>query len=320
MKAAISGTRPDPQEPSSGLGLAVPAVLAAVTILVTGPALSAIAGSQILPGAKATRFSTGIWVSHGLLFLCMGFVAGASARLRGLVLGAVMAALAGVAAGLFYSQANLVPSGIPSLGSLAALGLVCGLVGGAAGMSFPGTGAWAAIAWVFLGVGLLCGAFLQAGVVAGKVTRTVSVVVEGMTTAQRDVPVPGIQVVLSTADGKIRLYQTRTNKDGGYCINGPRPGTYTLWAYDDEPGRGSGHWVSQRVRVHGHLTGQGLYAGNVTLPGYRDVQVKPFVEDEGATAAPSASAQAPAGGAGQTGGGTQGQVQRMLKDAMGRGR
>jgi hypothetical protein len=296
--------------------------MAAVTILLTAPALSAIAGPFILPEAKAIRFATGIWVSHGLLFLCMGYAAGASARVRGAVLGAVMAALAGVAAGLFYAQAHLLPAGPATIGGLAALGLVCGLVGGGAGAAVPGSGLWAVLVWAVVGGCLLCGAFVQAGVVGGKVTRTVSVVVQGMTTAQKDVPVAGIEVVLCTADGKTRLYQTRTNADGDYCINGPRPGTYTLWAYDNEPGRGSGRWVSQRVQAHGHLTGQGLHAGNLTLPGYRDVQVRPFVEDEGTSAAPvpGTPATASPAGAGQTGGGTQGQMERLLKDAMGGGR
>lgn len=305
----------------TGLGLGIPVGLAAVTVLVAAPVLSAIAGPHILPTARAARFAGGIWVSHALLFVCMGYAAGSAARVRGLVLGAVVAALAGVAAGLFYTQAGLMPAGLTSIGGLAICGLVGGLIGGAIGMALPGTGAWAAIVWVVLGLGMLCGAFLQAGVVAGKVTRTVDVVVEGMTTAQKEMPVGGIRVVLCTPDGKTRLYEARTNNDGGYCFNGPRPGTYTVWALDDEATRGSGRWVSQTVKAHGHLTGQGLYAGNVALPAYRDVQVNPFIGegDSSGSTASSAPAGGRPGGAGQTGEGTQGQMQRLLNDAMGGG-
>lgn len=308
------------EEGRTDMALVVPAIIGAVALLVTVRYLTALAGPYILPAAKATRFATGIWASHALIFAVMGYVGGAFGRWRGGVPAAVVTVVFGAAAGLFYSQAHLLPAGGSTLGGMTAMALVAGVVGVGLGTLLPGTGFHAAGILVLAGAGMCVGAFLNTGVVSGKATRTISQITAGMMTGQKEVPVPGIPVLLCAADGKTRLYESKTDENGTYVFNGPRPGTYVLFADDTEPDRGSGQWVRQQVKAQSHMSGQGIGSGNIAMPGARETTVSPFLEapvPSGSGAAPAPSAPSPSQGAGSTGGGTQGQMQRLLKDATG---
>ncbi|MCE5217001.1 hypothetical protein LLH03_08220 [bacterium] len=308
------------EEGRTDMALVVPAVIGAVTLLVTVRYLTALAGPYVLPAARLTRFATGIWASHALVFLTMGYVGGSFGRWRGGLAAAVVTLVFGLAAGLFYTQAHLLPMGGATLGGMAALALVAGLAGVGLGTLLPGTGFHATGVLLLAGAGMCVGAFLNTGVVSGKATRTISQITAGMMTGQKEVPVPGIPVLLCAADGKTRLYESKTDENGTYVFNGPRPGTYVLFAKDTEPDRGSGQWVRQQVTAHSHMSGQGIGVANIALPGFRETTVSPFLEapaPSGSGAAPTPSTPSPSQGAGSTGGGTQGQMERLLKDATG---
>jgi len=173
-------------------------------------------------------------------------------------------------------------------------------------------GLWPLAGLAAIGLLALVTTFLKTGVVSGKVTRTINLSTQGMLTGQKDVPVAGTPVSLYTPDGNTELYRTTSDSGGHYMINGPTIGEYKLFAHDTEPQRGSGQWVSDTVRVASHLSGEGLGTSNLTLPTYREDTGSVFLDE-----APGGGAPASPGGAAGTGGGTQGQMQRMLNDATG---
>lgn len=291
---------------------ALPAIIGAVTVLLCSGLLPALAGPHILPDAKAARFATSLWIIHAFVFFVMGYAGGARGGRRGAASGAGVAAITGIAAALFYSRLGLLASSPTTLVGMALMGLGAGVLGGLLGAALPGTAMWAAGVWAGVGLLALAGTLLRIGVISGTATRTIDEITVGMMTGQKEVPVPGIPIILCMPDGKTRLYETITSSTGNYVFNGPRPGEYMLFGNDIEPERGSGQWVSVRVRAAGQLTGQGIGAGNISLPTYRLEQGSPFLDK-----APAASAPAPPAPGSAGGGGTQGQMQRLLDGAMG---
>ena len=305
-------TRPQARA-SSELVLIVPAAVGAVSIVVCVAVLPALAGPHILAEAGAARYATGIWLFHVLMFLVMGFAGAGGGGRRGVAVATCLTGIFGAVAGLFYTQAGILPASTTTVGGMTALALALGLAGALAGRAVPGYTGWLVAGLTACGIVVLGVAFLRTGTVSGTVTRPVHQITFGMMTAQKDVPVPGIPVVLTTPDGETRLYEAKTGDTGGYVLNGPRPGRYKLFAQDVERGRGDGAWVSVEVTVHSHLSGLGVGAGHISLPMYRDEQASPFLEAGGQGPLPDD----PASRAARTGGGVQGQMRRQLDEATG---
>lgn len=265
----------------SELTLIAPVLIGAVAVVACVAVLPALAGGHILPEAKAARYATGIWLLHIPVFLVMGYAGSGGGGWRRAAVSACVAGAMGGVAGWFYTQAGILPASPGTVGGMAGLAAALGLVGALAGMMLPGFTGWAAAGLAVCGVVALGAAFMRTGVVSGTVTRPVQQITFGMMTAQKDVPVAGIPVVLATPDGKTRLYETKTGETGRYVFNGPRPGRYRLFAQDVEPGRGDGTWVSAEVTAHSHLSGLGVGAGGISLPAYRDEQASPFLDAQG---------------------------------------
>ena len=258
--------------------LIAPAILGAGTILVCSAALPALAGPHILAEYLPRRFATGIWVWHSLLFMVMGYTSGYQTDGRLGTGGAKLACIAGAGAALFYTGLGLLGGGWVLIPIMMGAALAAGLIGALVAKALKDGGLMVAVAYIALGIGALALTFARTGVVSGKGTRTVTEVTMGMMTGQKDVPVPGIRVVLTTPDGKMRLYQTTTDHNGGYILNGPPPGEYMLFAHDTEPDRGTGVWVNTRVKAGAMFSGQGLGAGDFMVPGYRQESSSPFID------------------------------------------
>lgn len=276
---------PDPMRadtaPSPQLVLIAPVLIGAIAIVACVTVLPALAGPHILPEAKATRYATGIWLFHIPVFLVMGYAGAGGGGPRLATVSTCVATAMGAVAGLFYTQAGILPASATTIAGMAALALALGLLGALAGWAAPGFTGWAVTGLVLCGFVALAVAFLRTGAVSGIVTRPVQEITFGMVTALRHVPVPDIPVVLATPDGETRLYETKTGETGRYVFNGPRPGRYMLFVRDLEPGRGDGAWVSAQVTVHSHLSGRGLGAGAVSLPMHEQEQPSPFLEAPG---------------------------------------
>lgn len=256
----------------------VPAIIGAGAILVCNTVLPALAGPYILPEVKAARYAVEIWASHALVFFVMGYVGATQGGPRAGAVATGLAALTGGAAALFYMQSGLLAQGLVALVGMIGMAVPAGLLGALAGQARPRTAAWPVLGLVVLALLALGVAFLRTGVVSGTVTRPVNQITFGMMTGQKDEPVPGVPVVLTKLDGKTRLYETKANATGNYVFNGPAPGEYMLFVHDTEPKRGSGQWVSTRVRARAHLSGLGVGAGDISLPAYRDEQESPFLD------------------------------------------
>lgn len=307
---AIRGHRP--VRVSEDTSVLIPAVLAAVTIALCASVLPALAGPFILPEFKAARYAVLVWTLNGLLWPVMGFLGSVYRKPQSIGIVLVLTTLAGAGGALFYTRLGLLaPVGL-CVGLGAGGGLVLGAAGALIGARFVEKSLLPAVTFIVILVLALGGQFLRTGSVSGKASRPVNQVTLGMMTGQQDEPVPGVPVVLTRMDGKTRLYETRTNDAGNYVFNGPTPGEYMLFVEDVEPGRGSGEWVKSKVTAGALLSGVGLGTGNISLPTYRQETKSPFL-DKAPTGPP---AQDPASRADRTGGGTQGQMNRLLDDAV----
>ncbi len=300
--------KPGPAEESS---LILPAALGIGTVILCSAILPALAGPYILAEFKQTRYIALIYTIHGLLYLVLGYSGGLHGKTSSLGITTAIAAFSGAAGALFYTKLGILPATGVHFSALIGGGAVLGLIGALVGAAFVSKNLTPATVYMGLLIAIFVGTFLRTGTVSGNATRPVNQITFGMMTGQQDEPVPGVPVILTRMDGEAQLYRTSTDSLGGYVFNGPPPGEYMLYVQDVQPDRGSGVWVNTKVKAGGMMSGQGLGTGDISLPTYRHDQGSPFLDKP-------PQGNDPASRATRTGGGTQGQMNRMIDEARGK--